>query len=267
MKRGKKICGELKKIRRRIADENGIKLDIPECTFEGECRGTCPRCEWEVKYLEKTLFERLKLGKIATISGLALGLTACGGGGIGPDIQVVGDVPNTDTENVVSETIPPPPPEPQFPEGMDELGIIIIGTDGEDINTPANALKREKDTLEEDLVEGEMPMYYKEPENEIFISVEEMPEFPGGEQALYDFLRKNIRIPSEPDVIGIVFVSFVVEKDGTITNPKVLRDIGGGCGEEALRVVRMMPKWKPGKLRGKAVRVQYTMPVIFKLEE
>ena len=262
MKRGKKICGELKKIRRRIADENGIKLDIPECTFEGECRGTCPRCEWEVKYLEQSLFERLKLGKIATISGLALGLTACGGGGIGPDIQVVGDVPNQDTENVVSETIIPPPPEPEWPDDIPVVGFV---EDEEDI--PANALKQEKDTLEEDLVEGEMPMYYKEPENEIFISTDGMPEFPGGEQALYDFLAKNIRIPSEPDVIGKVFVSFVVEKDGTITNPKVLRDIGAGCGEEALRVVRMMPKWKPGMHKGKAVRVQYTMPVVFKLEK
>jgi len=151
MKRGKKICGELKKIRRRIADENGIKLDIPECTFEGECRGTCPRCEWEVKYLEQSLFERLKLGKIATISGLALGLTACGGGGIGPDIQVVGDVPNQDTENVVSETIIPLPPPPDW----DLPEVVLDGIVG-DYDTPANALKEEKDTI----VEGEMPMYY-----------------------------------------------------------------------------------------------------------
>lgn len=264
MKRGKKICRELKKIRRRIADENGIKLDIPECTFEGECRGTCPRCEWEVKYLEQSLFERMKLGKIATISGLALGLTACGGGGIGSDIQVVGDVPNQDTENVVSETIPPPP-EPEWPDDIPVVGFV---EDEEDI--PANALKQEKDTLEEYLVEGEMPMYYKEPENEIFISAEEMPEFPGGEQALYDFLAKNISYPKtakDSNIQGNVYVQFVVEKDGTITNPKVLRDIGGGCGEEALRVVRMMPKWKTGMYKGKAVRVQYTMPVIFKLEE
>ena len=256
MKRGKKICGELKKIRRRIADENGINLDIPECTYEGDCRGTCPRCEWEVKYLEKTLFERLKLGKIATISGLALTLSSCnGGGGIGPDIQVVGDVPNTDTENIVSETLPPPP-EPQFPDGMDELGII--GTDGEDASTPANALKQEDD---EDVVEEEVLLGVME---------ERMPEFPGGEQALFDFLAKNIRYPQvarDSNIQGKVYVQFVVEKDGTITNPKVVRDIGGGCGEEALRVVRMMPNWKPGSQRGKIVRMTYYLPVIFQLEE
>ena len=265
MKRGKKICGELKKIRRRIVDENGIEMDIPECTYEGECRGTCPRCEWEVKYLEKTLFERMKLGKIATISGLALTLSSCnGGGGIGPDIQVVGDVPNTDTENVVSETIPPPPPEPIL-----DLPICgdVVELDGVLIEMPpANALKQEKDTIEDDFVEGEMPM----PEIEIFISTEEMPEFPGGEQAMYDFLAKNISYPKtakDSNIKGNVYVQFVVEKDGTITNPKVLRDVGGGCGDEALRVVRMMPKWKPGMHKGKAVRVQYTLPFHFRLEE
>jgi len=253
MKRGKKICGELKKIRRRIADENGIKLDIPECTFEGECRGTCPRCEWEVKYLEKTLFERLKLGKIATISGLALGLSACGGGGgIDPDIQVIGEIPYTDTENVVSETIPPPPPlDSELPVCGD-----VVEIDGEVIERPAtDAIKQEKDTTDEYLL-GAIQ--------------EESPVFPGGEQALYDFLRENIRYPQaakDSNIQGKVYVTFVVEKDGIITNLKVLRDIGGGCGEEALRVLRMMPQWKPGMQLGKAVRVQYNLPITFKTEE
>ena len=99
--RGKKICGYLKGIRRKIAEENDIKLDIPECTYEGECRGTCPRCEWEVQYLEKTLFERMKLGKIATISGLAIGLSACNGNIGFPPFQTVGEVENIDTEIVL----------------------------------------------------------------------------------------------------------------------------------------------------------------------
>ena len=217
MKRGKKICGELKKIRRRIADENGIKLDIPECTYEGDCRGTCPRCEWEVKYLEKTLFERLKLGKIATISGLALGLSACGGGGVGPDIQLVDELPNKDTQNVMSETVPPPPP-------FDDTLLEVV-TDGIIIKDPT------EDTLVEvvpdDELMGVAPMYdeklaKKEIENEIHISVEEMPEFPGGEQALSDFISKNLRYPEGTDVSGRVFVQFVVEKDGTLTNYKIL---------------------------------------------
>ena len=100
MKRGKRICSELKAIRRKIADENGIKMDIPECTYEGDCRGTCSRCEWEVKYLEKNLFERLRLGKIATISGIVLGLSSCGGNADTQLIQASGDSVSYDIENV-----------------------------------------------------------------------------------------------------------------------------------------------------------------------
>jgi len=261
MKRGKKICGELKKIRRRIADENGIKLDIPECTYEGDCRGTCPRCEWEVKYLEQSLFERLKLGKIATISGIAIGLSACAGG-CGPVIQTTGKMTN-DHETSFSESLPEPAP-------VDDTLLKV--EDGIIFENPT------QDTLVEvtsnDELMGVAPMYDEklakiEAEKAIYLSVEEMPEFRGGADSLYVFLDKNIRYPKyakDNKIQGNVFVQFVVEKDGTITNPKVLRDIGGGCGEEALRVVRMMPKWKPGILRGEAVRVQYTLPVIFQVE-
>ncbi len=76
MNRGKNICNQLKAVRRRIAEENGIPLDISECTWKGECRGTCPQCEAEVRYLESVLTERVRLGKVATVAGLALGLAA-----------------------------------------------------------------------------------------------------------------------------------------------------------------------------------------------
>ncbi len=75
MYRGKDICNELKTVRRRIAEENDIPLEIQECTYKGECRGTCPRCEAEVRYLENALADRLRLGKVATVAGLALGLS------------------------------------------------------------------------------------------------------------------------------------------------------------------------------------------------
>ena len=76
--RGKVLCEALKEVRRRIAEENDIPLEIEECTYKGECRGTCPRCEAEVQYLEKSLAERISLGKVATVAGLALGLAAPG---------------------------------------------------------------------------------------------------------------------------------------------------------------------------------------------
>lgn len=106
-------------------------------------------------------------------------------------------------------------------------------------------------------------------EQEIFQIVEEMPDFPGGTAKLVEYLQKNIKYPQmarESGIQGRVFVNFVVEPDGHVSNVKIMRSLGGGCDEEAMRVVKAMPKWKPGKQRGKAVRVSYILPVVFKLQ-
>ncbi|MBR1550566.1 MAG: TonB family protein [Bacteroidales bacterium] len=95
------------------------------------------------------------------------------------------------------------------------------------------------------------------------------PEFPGGVEALYKYLAENIRYPEQAKankVEGRVFVTFVVEKDGSVTDAKVLRGIGGGCDEEALRVVNAMPRWSPGMQSGVPVRVQFYLPLTFKLQ-
>ena len=103
----------------------------------------------------------------------------------------------------------------------------------------------------------------------VYQIVEEMPQYPGGENALMDYVSKNVVYPKEAQEKGIsgrVFVSFIVEKDGSVSNVKVLRGIGGGCDEEAVRVISGLPKWKPGKQDGKPVRVSYQMPINFKLQ-
>jgi protein TonB len=105
-------------------------------------------------------------------------------------------------------------------------------------------------------------------EEQIFTIVEEMPSFPGGEAELFKYLGKNIKYPqmaTDAGISGVVYVTFVVDKDGKIRDVKVLRGIGGGCDEEAVRVVKSMPSWKPGKQRGKAVTVQYNLPIRFTL--
>ena len=113
-----------------------------------------------------------------------------------------------------------------------------------------------------------IPAASQNTEEEVFVVVEEEPEFPGGMEALYRYLAANIHYPAEAKaekIQGTVFVSFVIEKDGSVSNIKVLRDIGSGCSEEAIRVVQAMPKWKPARQRGKRVRAQYTLPIKFKL--
>lgn len=108
-----------------------------------------------------------------------------------------------------------------------------------------------------------------EGERTIFTVVEEQSSFPGGMEALSKYLSENLKYPpqaKETGTQGKVFVTFVVEKDGSITDVRVLRDIGSGCGEEAVRVVKSMPKWKPAKQRGKTVRQQFNLPVNFQLQ-
>lgn len=103
--------------------------------------------------------------------------------------------------------------------------------------------------------------------NEIFQIVEVMPSFPGGEQKLAQYFAKNLKYPQVAKKNGIkgrVFVDFIIEPDGSVTNAKVVRGIGSGCDEEAVRVIQSMPKWNPGKQRGNAVRVSYRLPVVFK---
>ena len=104
----------------------------------------------------------------------------------------------------------------------------------------------------------------------IYQIVDEMPQFPGGEAAMMKFVANNVKYPQEAkdkEIDGRVFVSFVVEKDGSVSNVKVMRGIGGGCDEEAVRVISAMPKWKPGIKDGKPVRVSYMMPINFKLSD
>ena len=104
--------------------------------------------------------------------------------------------------------------------------------------------------------------------NEVFTVVEESPSFIGGDAAMSQFLIKNLQYPAEAlekNIQGTVYISFIVEPDGAISNISIKRDIGYGCGAEAMRVVKSMPKWKPGKQKGKTVRTQLMLPVSFKL--
>ena len=263
MTRGKNICKQLKEVRKRIAEENGIPLEIKECTYKGECRGTCPRCEAEVRYLENALADKLSLGKVATIAGLSLGLAA----GCGQPILEGEEIdPNyVDTFPDSTDTVQPADTaKPIWREPDDALDRIVAGdvmvlpldsAFPPESQTPNNGTQ-----IEEELVEGEASAMFGIEE------VEEVPEFPGGLEALEKYLKENIQYPQEskaPHISGTVFISFTVDTDGTIKSPVILHDIGCGCGQAALRVVKQMPRWKPGKSQGKTVPVQFNLPVGF----
>lgn len=114
----------------------------------------------------------------------------------------------------------------------------------------------------------EEPKVVEEKTFEMF-DIQKPPSFPGGDAELFKYLQKNMEYPAlakENNIQGVVPITFVVGKDGSVSDVQILRDIGGGCGKEAVRVVKSMPKWIPGEANGHAVKVRYTLPVRFKLE-
>ncbi len=179
------------------------------------------------------------------------------------------DLGTFEMDNIEEEDIPitrpedPPPPPP--PEPSTELIIVDDDVEIDD------DFKIDVEATIETVVREFVPVVQEEEEVDedyIFEIVEENPEYPGGQEAMMRYLRDNIRYPviaREAGIAGSVFVTFVVERDGSVTNVQVIRGIGGGCDEEAVRVVRNMPKWKPGKQRNQPVRVQYRMPIRFVL--
>lgn len=155
--------------------------------------------------------------------------------------------------------LPPPPPAPQ-------TTVINVVKDNVtvDDNITIDAESNEKTEVQYTAIEEN-----ETEEMEIFSVVEESPDFPGGDAARIRFLQEKIRYPQiarESGIQGTVYVTFVVEKDGSVTDVRILRGIGGGCDEEAIRVIKSMPKWKVGKQRGKPVRVQFNMPIKFTLQ-
>ncbi len=164
-------------------------------------------------------------------------------------------------EEVIPPSATPPPPPPPPPAPTTVLEIVDDEEEIEEVEQVDMEIK--EDTKIEIVVREEVVE-----EEQIFLIVEEMPSFPGGEAELFKYLGKNTKYPemaSAAGISGVVHVTFVVDKDGKIKDVKVLRGIGGGCDEEAIRVVKNMPTWKPGKQRGKSVSVQYNLPVRFTL--
>jgi protein TonB len=164
---------------------------------------------------------------------------------------------------ITKQEVKPPPPKP--PPQTTILNIVEDDVEIDDdieIDAEADENTEMQEYIPVDDDEEEVQ------EMEIFTVVEDAPGFPGGDEARIKYLQNNIKYPQmarESGIQGTVYVTFVVERDGKVTNVQILRGIGGGCDEEAIRVIKNMPRWNPGKQRGKPVRVQFNMPIVFKL--
>ena len=164
-----------------------------------------------------------------------------------------------------SQDVTPPPPPPQVHE-VEVLHVVEDEKEVEDVN-----IQTEDDKDVEVIVAApiEIPVE-EEDEDVVFQIVEQQPEFPGGPQALFKYLSENVKYPviaQENGIQGRVVCQFTVNKDGSIVDVEVVRSGGdASLDKEAVRVIKTMPKWKPGKQRNKPVRVRYTVPVSFRLQ-
>ena len=169
-----------------------------------------------------------------------------------------------DIQQTTQETPPPPPPP-----AMQEVEVLNVVED--DVETETIEINTEDDKDVEVVIAPPVEAPVEEEEEEvIFVVVESMPEFPGGQQALFKYLAENVKYPviaQENGIQGRVICQFVVNKDGSIVDVVAVRSSGEpSLDKEAIRVIQSMPKWKPGKQRGKPVRVKYTVPVNFRLQ-
>ncbi len=383
MYKGKSTCETLKSIRKQIADANEIPYEPRVCTHKGDCMGTCPACESEMRYIENQLNIRKMAGKAVKIVGLAtvMTLAACNSisttDSYNPKLEAGDEMEGeiVDRRRMEVENLPEKPFVPVedtvYAEGEDLFDEIVHSECPYDIvdflinnlNYPIARLKsdtrveipvvvifnveddgsisnvRVKDPVHPDLdkeaisVVQKMPRWkpamsngrlvrskfhvtimfpnipYPEPNYQsdslvttlglvrcdvdstsskkemgsksdsnydddddmiMGMIVEQKPVFPGGQKALMEFLKSNLVYPKaarDSSIQGRVIVKFTVEKDGSITDVEVVRGVHPALDEEAVRVVSMMPKWKPGTQMGDTVRTKFTLPVLFKINQ
>ncbi len=174
-----------------------------------------------------------------------------------PEVQTIKFLPPEPKPDEEVKNEEPPPPAEQI-----EKAVISNetkeGVESDEVAAAPPPVEAPK------AVEIEQPK-----EDEIFNSVEQSAEFPGGQKEMYGFIYKSLKYPSaaqRANVSGTVYCRFVVEKDGSLGDIQVIKGIGFGCDEEVSRVLKTMPKWSPGRQNGRAVRQNYTMPIKFVLE-
>jgi len=271
MARGKQTCKILKEIRRQIAEANGIEFVTSECRYKGDCLGTCPKCEAEVRYLEQQLRSRQHMGKAIAFAGISAGmivLSGCGNAGCGngenrkpsdsnyilqgePPLEMVdtfewteGEVEREDEfpaiEDTVSTSVLSGVKEGEVPNSQD-----IIPTVGEIVDVDNN------DKIYDAIVDVR-------------------PTFPGGDSKLWEWISQHIVYPPgcyESHIQGRVVIRFMIKADGSVGEAEIIRGVYPELDKEALRVVTSLPKFTPATLNGKAVGYWFTLPITFKLTD
>lgn len=306
MYRGKHTCKILKEIRRQIAEANDIEYITSECRYQGDCLGTCPKCEAEVRYLEQQLEKKRLAGKAATLIGVSMGIASltatvtASAQTLKPiltetlqttdSILIKGTIKDAENNLIIGANIVETgtnngtlsDTNGNFQlnvSGKHPLTISYIGYQTQVVkvsdNTPLQIVLETSDMLIGECVVNSVSVKADtatvNESDEIFPGViEEMPYFPGGDAACMRYIGKHLRYPKKAKKKGIegrVLIQFTVNKDGTLTDFHVVRGIEESLDREALRLVKSMPKWTPGKQRGVVVNIKYTLPIRFRLDK
>ena len=280
MVKGKSTCKTLKAIRRQIAEANDIKYEPRECHYEGPCLGTCPACEAEVRYLEQQLGLRRQLGRAVSVIGVSVGLlSACTSAGtkavtekpeaLRGDVDYHEPEARCDSEHVMvvgKVAVPEEPDTASFVKEQQSRKPSLAP------KAPLVAQEEDEQVLggvQDPGIMAELQMMAPDTTKVFGDIAEQMPMFPGGDRKLMEYLASSIQYPPECEescIQGRVIVTFVVERDGSISQAKVAKSLDPLLDAEALRVVNAMPKWIPGRQNGVTVAVKYTIPVTFRLK-
>lgn len=294
--KGKDICRSLKAIRKQVAEANGIDYAPQPCHHVGDCSGTCPACEAEVRYIESQLGTLRMAGKAVKVAGLALGLTMATGytqtvvartAVTEPSLATSG---NANASNVATKTrafaaqAKKKAAKGRKPKVARQQNAKPKAA--ETACTADTAIVNVDDTCGHDLPEidvtAAIPVFrrmytgsirgtdrlVRNPQH-IYRDPKIVPEYKKGNDAMNKFIKDNVRITpvmAERCIRGNVLVECIVEANGTLTDVHVVRSIDSLYDAEALRVVKMMPRWKPARVEGKRVRSPKVITVPFSVE-
>ena len=247
MARGKQTCKILKEIRRQIAEANGIEFATSECRYKGDCLGTCPKCEAEVRYLEQQLRARSLAGKAIALAGISAGMILMSGcSGTSTKNQTNDDLLGAFIESPEMIEEIEDTKEGELPAIEDSISCLT---------SENNSVKEGEISNEPEVVvtQGEIPMepQYDTDKNKIYNVVEQMPEYPGGQAALLKFIGDNLKYPKE--MVGCfqgrIRVRFYVDSLGHVCDPQIIRGMDSALDREVLRVVRLFPDFIPDNMK------------------
>jgi Gram-negative bacterial tonB protein. len=257
--KGKQTCEILKDIRRQIAEQNNIEFITSECTFQGDCKGTCPRCEAEVRYLERELEKRQRMGKAVALAVLSMGMI----GGI----SGCGCVPKTASSGSAIE-------EPNSQTAL--AGNVAVGENSVKMDSTKLinvSEKAKEDTLLQSMFERPTAGIIA-PQDEVNLQqYASTPHFPQGESAMLQFIAENLSFSSYLDQAkGKMKIKFVVENDGSLSHVAVVESLDKAFDQDVMRVFGLMQKWVPAKVlvdgREKpvalSVEIVLTFPLLYK---